>query len=334
MFNFITKDNKAENLFYQLPKALIYEGKYKSLSANAKILYSFLYDRTNLSIINNWFDKEGKVYIICELSEIELILNCSRGTANKTLKELEKANLVMKYRNGQGKANFLYVAKVDTTQDTLDTHVKLHKRQLEIKKSKYYTSIENTEVEKTEKEKNTSKASDTNRSTKIELLEVQKLDCKYNKYKEKDDDDDLAPAKKSILDTIGIEKENTDNDITEIKKKVLDLFNVSSRQKEVLYKLDDVTLEKAIDMTLANDGESFSYLYKVYITLVNEDKKNVHHADNKSNAMNNITKDNYNISYKSKKVNKFNNFNQTVDKYSAEELAKKIAESQKRKFNL
>ena len=102
----------------------------------------------------------------------------------------------------------------------------------------------------------------------------------------------------------------------------------------MLYKLDDVTLEKAIDMTLANDGESFSYLYKVYITLVNEDKKNVHHADNKSNAMNNITKDNYNISYKSKKVNKFNNFNQTVDKYSAEELAKKIAESQKRKFNL
>ena len=331
MFNFITKDNKAENLYYQLPKALVYESKYKSLSANAKILYSFLYDRTNLSIINNWFDKEGKVYIICELSEIELILNCSRGTANKTLKELEKANLVMKYRNGQGKANFLYVAKVDTSQETLDTHVKLHKRELEIKKSKFYTSIENTSVEKIEKEKNTSKASDTNRSINFRLLGVQNLDCKENKYK-KDDDDDLAPAKKSILDTIGIEKENTDNDITETKKKVLDLFNVSSRQKEVLYKLDDVLLEKAIDMTLANDGKSFSYLYKVYITLV-EDKKNTPHADIKPNAKG-ITKDNSNITYKSKKVNKFNNFNQTVDKYSAEELAKKIAESQKRKFNL
>lgn len=332
MFNFITKDNKAENLYYQLPKALVYESKYKSLSANAKILYSFLYDRTNLSIINNWFDKEGKVYIICELSEIELILNCSRGTANKTLKELEKANLVMKYRNGQGKANFLYVAKVDTTQDTLDIHVKLHKRELEIKKSKFYTSIENTSVEKIEKEKNTSKASDTNRSINFRLLEVQNLDCKENKYKE-DDDDDLAPAKKSIFDTIGIEKENTDNDITETKKKVLDLFTVSSRQKEVLYKLDDVTLEKAIDMTLANDGKSFSYLYKVYITLVNEDKKNTPHADIKSNAKG-ITKDNYRLTYKSKNVNKFNNFNQTVDKYSAEELEKKIAESQKRKFGM
>lgn len=332
MFNFITKENKAANLYYQLPKALIYESKYKSLSANAKILYSFLYDRTNLSIINDWYDKEGKVYIICELSEIELILNCSRGTANKTLKELEKANLVMKYRNGQGKANFLYVAKVDTSQETLDTHVKLHKRELEIKKSNFYTSIENTSVEKTEKEKNTSKASDSNRSIKIELLEVQNLDCKENKYKELDDDDDLAPAKKSILDTIGIEKETIDN-ITETKKKVLDLFNVSSRQKEVLDKLDDIALEKAIDMTLANDGKSFSYLYKVYITLVN-DKKNVLHADIKSNAKNNITKDNYNISYKPKKVNKFNNFNQTVDKYSAEELERKIAESQKRKFNL
>ena len=329
MFNFITKENKAENLYYQLPKALIYEGKYKSLSANAKILYSFLYDRTNLSIINDWYDKEGKVYIICELSEIELILNCSRGTANKTLKELEKANLVMKYRNGQGKANFLYVAKVDTTQDTLDTHVKLHKRQLEIKKSKYYTSVDNASVEKTEKEKNTSKASNSNRSINFRLLEVQNLDRKENKYKE-DDDDDLAPAKDNDLDLV----ETNELDLSETKKKVLDLFTVSDRQMKILNELNDMILDKAIDTTLANDGKSFTYLYKVYNTLVNEGKKNTLHADIKSNVKGNITKDNYNISYKSKKVNKFNNFNQTVDKYSAEELEKKIAESQKRKFNL
>ena len=328
MFNFITKDNKAENLYYQLPKALVYESKYKSLSANAKILYSFLYDRTNLSILNDWYDKEGKVYIICELSEIELILNCSRGTANKTLKELEKANLVMKYRNGQGKANFLYVAKVDTTQDTLDTHVKLHKRQLEIKKSKYYTSVDNASVEQTEKEKNTSKASNSNRSINFRLLEVQNLDCKENKYKE-DDDDDLAPAKKNDLDLV----ETNELDLSETKKKVLDLFTVSNRQMKILDKLNDMILDKAIDTTLANDGKSFTYLYKVYNTLVNEGKKNTLHADTKSNAKG-ITKDNSRLSYKSNKVNKFNNFNQTVDKYSANELEKKIAESQKRKFGL
>lgn len=329
MFNFITKENKAENLYYQLPKALIYEGKYKSLSANAKILYSFLYDRTNLSILNDWYDKEGKVYIICELSEIELILNCSRGTANKTLKELEKANLVMKYRNGQGKANFLYVAKVDTTQDTLDTHVKLHKRELEIKKSKYYTSVDNASVEQTEKEKNTSKASNSNRSINIRLLEVQNLDRKENKYKE-DDDDDLAPAKNNDLDLV----ETNDLDLSETKKKVLDLFTVSDRQKKILDKLNDMILDKAIDTTLANDGKSFSYLYKVYNTLVNEGKKNTLYADIKPNVKGNITKDNSNIAYKSNKVNKFINFKQTTDKYTTDELEKKIAESQKRKFGL
>lgn len=315
MFNYITKEDKMENLFFQLPKALIYEQKYKSLSANAKILYSFLLERTNISLINEWIDKEGRVYIICELSEIELILNCSRGTANKSLKELEKINLVMKYRNGQGKANFLYVAKVDTTKDTLDIHIKFHKKELEFKKSKNYTSVDNTNVQDKEDNKKATKTSDNNRSIKNRLLGVQNLDCKETKYK--DIDDDYKP-------------------LSEQKKRVTVLFTVSNRQYELLSTLDDNLISDAIDMTLANNGNSFSYFYKVYCTI--KKNKKISDADlNKPTPHTQIiiTNKGYNNSISNKKINnnKFRNFKETVFDYSEEELMEMINRSQKIKYS-
>lgn len=322
MFNYITKEDKMESLFFQLPKALIYEQKYKSLSANAKILYSFLLERTNISLTNEWIDKEGRVYIICELSEIELILNCSRGTANKSLKELSDINLVMKFRNGQGKANFLYVAKVDTTKDTLDTHIKFHKKELEFKKSKNYTSVENTSVEKKENNKKVIKTSDSNRSTKNRLLEVQNLDRKETKYKDIEDDDYIP-------------------EVSEKKKRVLSLFDISNRQYKLLNDLDDDVIDKAINITLANDGNTFQYFYKVYCTVKNS--KKISDADLRKPTPQSTTKittlssNNSIISNKksySNKPNKngFRNFTETIFDYSEDDLMNMINQSQKRKY--
>lgn len=66
-FKFITKQDATKELFFKMPKALMYEIKYKKLSANAKLLYSMLLDRTSLSIENNWFDEHDRAYIICEV---------------------------------------------------------------------------------------------------------------------------------------------------------------------------------------------------------------------------------------------------------------------------
>ena len=193
-FNYITRKDKTKELFFKLPKALMYETKYKEISANAKLLYGMLLDRTGLSIENDWFDEEDRAYIICEVSEIEIFLKCARATANKALKELEKINLVKKLRLGQGEANFLYVAHVDTTKETLDTHLNLHKRMVDAlkhkravaeekrkakvaeeksknQKFKNCTSTENTSVENSE----TLQPLETLRSSKNELLEVQNL---------------------------------------------------------------------------------------------------------------------------------------------------------------
>ena len=193
-FNYITRKDKTKELFFKLPKALMYETKYKEISANAKLLYGMLLDRTGLSIENDWFDEEDRAYIICEVSEIEIFLKCARATANKALKELEKINLVKKLRLGQGEANFLYVAHVDTTKETLDTHLNLHKRMVDALKHKRAVAEEKRKAKKLEEKsksqkfKNCTSTENTSvenseqldllealRSTKNELLEVQNM---------------------------------------------------------------------------------------------------------------------------------------------------------------
>ncbi|MGN0463304.1 MAG: replication initiator protein A [Acutalibacteraceae bacterium] len=45
--------------FFKMPKFLFSE-EFKDLSAEAKLLYSLMLDRTHLSAANNWCDKNGE----------------------------------------------------------------------------------------------------------------------------------------------------------------------------------------------------------------------------------------------------------------------------------
>ena len=56
--------------FIRIPKALVIEGDYASLSIQAKILYGLLLDRMSMASKNKWIDDNGLVYIIYQISEI------------------------------------------------------------------------------------------------------------------------------------------------------------------------------------------------------------------------------------------------------------------------
>lgn len=139
IFKYITKKFKedieskkrAKERYFEFPKALMYDTKYKGLSVRAKMLYSMLLDRSMLSLENDWFDEYGNAYIVCEIDEIEVFLDCARGTAVEALKDLEKFNLVRKIKQGQGKANILYVSYIETPNETLDIHIKYYKRMID-----------------------------------------------------------------------------------------------------------------------------------------------------------------------------------------------------------
>ena len=100
------------NTYFRIPKELIYEPKYKELSSNAKLMYAILRDRLDLSIASNLYDDSFNYYVICEIDEIELLLDCSRHTAIKVLKDLETFGLIKKGKLGKGNSNILYIGTV------------------------------------------------------------------------------------------------------------------------------------------------------------------------------------------------------------------------------
>ena len=98
--------------FYRVPKVLFTEECFKSLSCEAKILYGLMLDRMGLSLKNQWFDEENRVYIIFKVEEIAELMSCGTQKAVKMIKELDTENgigLIEKKRLGLGRPNVIYV---------------------------------------------------------------------------------------------------------------------------------------------------------------------------------------------------------------------------------
>lgn len=96
--------------FYRIPKALFTDERFKSISAEAKILYGILLDRMSLSRKNGWLDEQGRVFIIFTLEEVMEAFGCADQKATKLLNELDsKAGLIERKRQGLGKPNLIFV---------------------------------------------------------------------------------------------------------------------------------------------------------------------------------------------------------------------------------
>ena len=95
--------------FYRIPKALFQEQRFQNLSTDAKTLYGILLDRMSLSVKNEWFDKQGRVFIIFTIEDVKRSLCCADNKATKLLRELEKFGLIERKRRGQGKPCLVYV---------------------------------------------------------------------------------------------------------------------------------------------------------------------------------------------------------------------------------
>lgn len=64
--------------FIRLPIVLIEDETFKSLSIDAKVLYSMYLSRSTLSYKNNWVDENGRVYIYFTVEETAAQLACGK----------------------------------------------------------------------------------------------------------------------------------------------------------------------------------------------------------------------------------------------------------------
>ena len=95
--------------FYRIPKALFQEQRFQNLSTDAKTLYGILLDRMSLSVKNEWFDKQGRVFIIFTIEDIKRTLRCADNKATRLLRELKEFGLIERKRRGLGKPDLIYV---------------------------------------------------------------------------------------------------------------------------------------------------------------------------------------------------------------------------------
>ena len=119
MYDYFYGAESEQFSFYRIPKVLFTEERFKSVSAEAKVLYSFLLDRMSLSAKNGWQDKENRVYIIFTIEDIMEAMGCADQKAGKLLHELEsKCRLIERKRQGLGKPNLIYVKNFVTPSES------------------------------------------------------------------------------------------------------------------------------------------------------------------------------------------------------------------------
>ena len=115
--------------FFRIPKILITDPYFKTISTDAKLLYGLLLDRMSLSIKNRWLDEENRVYIYFSVDEAMEQLNCATEKITRLFAELDTKKgigLIERVRQGQGKPSRIYVKRFiagDSGQDDTPSRI-------------------------------------------------------------------------------------------------------------------------------------------------------------------------------------------------------------------
>lgn len=105
MADFIKSDTEL-NSYMVFPRFLL----ETDINETAKIMYMVLLDRARISMTNSeWSDENGHVFIIYTIKKLAEKLKKSEMTVKASLSALEKAGLIVRMRQGSGKANRIYV---------------------------------------------------------------------------------------------------------------------------------------------------------------------------------------------------------------------------------
>lgn len=109
----LMKRSQIVSFFHlQMPRWLFSDPKYAGLSLHAKVTYTFLLNRYQLSQRNGWVSEQDEVFVIFTREELAAEMHVSYKKAIASFKELQDANLIWEQRRGRGLPNHIYLADV------------------------------------------------------------------------------------------------------------------------------------------------------------------------------------------------------------------------------
>ena len=110
----LMKQGDIQNIYHlQMPRWLFTDPRYTALSLEAKVAYTFLLNRFQLSRLNGWINDAGEVFIIYTRKSLADEMQVSYRKVIDSMKELSAAGLIWERRCGRGDANQIYLALVE-----------------------------------------------------------------------------------------------------------------------------------------------------------------------------------------------------------------------------
>lgn len=103
--------------FMQMPRWLFSDPRYAELNLEAKVVYTFLLNRFQLSRRNGWINERGEVFVIFPRLELAKELRIGEKRVSTAFKALVEMNLVWEERRGLGIPNKIYLTKVEPVSD-------------------------------------------------------------------------------------------------------------------------------------------------------------------------------------------------------------------------
>lgn len=119
----LMKLNDTVSFFHmQMPRWLFCDRRYKGISLEAKVAYTFLLNRFQLSRMNGWVNSGGEVFVVFTRESLAEEMGVSVRKAIECFKELSSAGLIWERRLGRGYPNQIYLAAVELSEADASLH--------------------------------------------------------------------------------------------------------------------------------------------------------------------------------------------------------------------
>lgn len=114
----LMKQTDIQNLYYmQMPRWLFSDPRYADMSLDAKVAYTFLLNRFQLSRRKGWINDQGEVFVIFPRLALAKELRVCEKRVTAAFRVLAGRQLIWEKRCGRGDANQIYLAKVEPVDD-------------------------------------------------------------------------------------------------------------------------------------------------------------------------------------------------------------------------
>ena len=114
----LMKQTDIQNVYHmQMPRWLFSDPRYADMSLDAKVTYTFLLNRFQLSRRNGWVNDQGEVFVIFPRKALAAELRICEQRVTAAFRKLAELQLIWEKRCGRGDANQIYLATVIPMED-------------------------------------------------------------------------------------------------------------------------------------------------------------------------------------------------------------------------